>query len=379
MNYLTGLTTASRVALLTAVLGLMTACSSGPEKFKPAELAPNPAILGVRLAWTAKVGAVGFPLDVKVNGSHIALASSDGVVASFDARNGAELWRTSVGTPIAAGVGSDGRFASVVTRNNELLVLDAGRELWRQKMPAQVFTAPLVAGARVFVLGADRSVSAFDGQTGRKIWTQQRPGESLVLRQAGVLLAVDDTLVAGLGGRLVGLNPANGSIRWEAPIASPRGTNDVERLVDLVGRVGRDASVVCGRAFQAAVGCVDAARGGLLWSKPAIGSVGVQLDDKYVFGVESDSKVVAWRRSDGERAWVTENLRHRGLTAPLLVGRSVAMGDETGQVHWLSRDDGSTLTRMPTDGSALAAAPVLADGTVVVVTRNGGVFGFKPQ
>ena len=379
MNYLTGLTTASRVALLTAVLSLMTACSSGPEKFKPAELAPNPAILGVRLAWTAKVGAVGFPLDVKVNGSNIALASSDGVVASFDARNGAELWRTSVGTPIAAGVGSDGRFAAVVTRNNELLVLDAGRELWRQKMPAQVFTAPLVAGARVFVLAADRSVSAFDAQTGRKIWTQQRPGESLVLRQAGVLLAVDDTLVAGLGGRLVGLNPANGSIRWEAPIASPRGTNDVERLVDLVGRVGRDGSVVCGRAFQVAVGCVDAARGGLLWSKPAIGSVGVQLDDKYVFGVESDSKVVAWRRSDGERAWVTENLRHRGLSAPLLVGRSVAMGDETGQVHWLSRDDGSTLTRMPTDGSALATAPVLADGTVVVVTRNGGVFGFKPQ
>ena len=124
---------------------------------------------------------------------------------------------------------------------------------------------------------------------------------------------------------------------------------------------------------------MDVARGGLLWSKPAIGSVGVQLDDTYVFGVESDSKVVAWRRSDGERAWVTENLRHRGLSAPLLVGRSVAMGDETGQVHWLSRDDGSTLTRMPTDGSALAAAPVLADGTVVVVTRNGGVFGFKPQ
>lgn len=379
MNYLTGLTTATRVALVTAVLGLMTACSSGPEKFKPADLTPNPAVLGVRLAWTAKVGAVGFPLDVKVNGSSIALASSDGVVASFDARSGAELWRTSVGMPIAAGVGSDGRFASVVTRNNELLVLDAGRELWRQKMPAQVFTAPLVAGARVFVLAADRSVSAFDAQTGRKIWTQQRPGESLVLRQAGVLLAVEDTLVAGLGGRMVGLNPSNGSIRWEAPIASPRGTNDVERLVDLVGRVGRDASVVCSRAFQAAVGCVDAARGGLLWSKPAIGSVGVQLDDKYVFGVESDSKVVAWRRSDGERAWVTENLRHRGLTAPLLVGRSVAMGDESGLVHWLSRDDGSTLTRMPTDGSAPAAAPVLADGTVVVVTRTGGVFGFKPD
>ena len=47
-------------------------------------------------------------------------------------------------------------------------------------------------------------------------------GEPLVLRQSGVLLAVEDTLVAGLSGRLVGLNPLNGTLRWEAPIANSR-------------------------------------------------------------------------------------------------------------------------------------------------------------
>jgi len=48
-------------------------------------------------------------------------------------------------------------------------------------------------------------------------------------------------------------------------------------------------------------------------------------------------------------------------------------------VHWLSRDDGSLLTRMATDGSALVAGPVLASGTLIVVTRNGNIFGFKPE
>src|SRR3712207_7018923 len=52
---------------------------------------------------------------------------------------------------------------------------------------------------------------------------------------------------------------------------SPRGTNDIERLVDLVGRTSRVGNSVCARAFQAAVGCVDAARGTVLWSKPANG------------------------------------------------------------------------------------------------------------
>ena len=374
-----GSTVATRVALVFVVLGLLAACSSGPQKPKPAELAPNPGLLGVRLAWTAKIGAVDFAMDAKVSGKTLTVANSEGVLAAFDSATGVEIWRTAAGAPIVAGVGSDGKFTAAVTRANDLLVLDGGRELWRQKLLAPSYTSPLVAGGRVFLLSADRSVTAFDASSGRKLWNQQRPGESLVLRQAGVLLAVGDTLVAGMGGRLAGLNPGNGSIRWEAAIATPRGTNDIERLVDLVGRVARDGGVVCARAFQAAVGCVDTARGSLLWSKPSIGSVGVHGDDKFVFGVESDGKVIAWRRGDGDRAWVSERLLYRSLTAPLAVGRSVVVGDEGGLVHWLSREDGSILTRMATDGSALVGGPVLADGTLVVVTRNGNIFGVKPE
>jgi len=190
---------------------------------------------------------------------------------------------------------------------------------------------------------------------------------------------VGDTLVVGQAGRLAGLNPLNGSIRWEAPVATPRGTNDIERLVDLVGSVSRIGDVVCTRAFQAAVGCIDAARGSVLWTKPANGAEGVHGDAQNVFGTESDGKVLSWRRDNGERAWVTDRLQFRGLTAPLAVGRSVAVGDATGFVHLLSREDGSLLTRLSTDGSAIAAAPVLAGNTMVVVTRNGGVYGFVPQ
>ncbi|MBX3587252.1 MAG: outer membrane protein assembly factor BamB [Ramlibacter sp.] len=355
------------------------ACSSRPEKPKPAELAPNTALIGVRLAWTARVGEVAFPLQARVTGSTVAVASSDGTIAAIDAATGRDLWRASAGAPIAAGVGSDGHLAAVVTTANDLVVLSAGKELWRQKLPAQVYTAPLVAGARVFVLAADRSVSAFDGQTGRRLWTQQRPGEPLVLRQAGVMLAVGDTLVVGLSGRLVGMNPLNGSSRWEAPLASPRGTNDVERLVDLVSGVSRVGNEVCARAFQANVGCVNAARGNLEWTQPASGSVGIDGDDRLLFGAESDGKVMAWRRADGERAWSTDRLQYRGLTAPLAVGRSVAFGDSTGFVHLLSREDGTLLNRLSTDGTAIAAQPVLAGGTLVVVTRGGGVFGYTPE
>jgi outer membrane protein assembly factor BamB len=264
----------------------------------------------------------------------------------------------------------------VVTNANEVVAIEAGSVLWRHKLPAQAYTAPLVAGGRVFVATADRSVTALAGASGTRLWTQQRPGDALVLKQSGVLLAVNDTLVLGQSGRLLGLNPANGSVRWDAAIATARGTNDVERLVAGVSRVGDS---VCVRAFQSGVGCVDAARGQVQWSKKSNGSVGLHGDEKMVFGTEADGKVVAWKRSDGERAWSSDLLLHRGLSAPVLLGRSVVVGDSTGLLHLLSRDNGSALNRLSTDGSAITVRPALAGNTLVVVTRAGAIYGFVPE
>jgi outer membrane protein assembly factor BamB len=360
-------------------IATLAGCFGGASKPKPTELQPVTALVSARQSWNARIGKVDFPLQASVSGSTVALAAGDGTVAMLDAQTGRDIWRMSLKTPIAAGVGSDGKLAAVVTRDNDVVALQDGREVWRQKLTAQAFTAPFVAGGRVFVLAADRSVNAFDGLTGRKLWSQQRPTEPLVLSQSGVMLAVGDTLVVGLAGRLAGLNPANGSVRWEVPIASPRGINDVERLVDLVGSVSRDGDNVCARAFQASIGCVNAARGSLLWTKPANGVQGIAGDDRLLIGTEADGTVIAWKRSDGERVWSIDRLRYRNLTAPLLAGRSVVVGDLSGFVHLLSREDGSLLNRLPTDGSPIAAAPVLLGSTLIVVTQNGGVYGFQPE
>lgn len=366
--------------LLVASLAGCSLWSSGSAKPVPPDLGVNVAVLGVRQAWTARIGKVGgLPLDIHSSGNVVTVASEDGLVAAIDARTGGDLWRTVLAEPLSAGVGSDGNAAAVVSRSNVLIVLNAGRERWRQALAAQVFTPPFVAGGRVFVLSADRSIAAYDADNGRKLWSQRRPGEALVLRQSGVLLAVGDTLVVGFSGRLVGLDPDNGSVRWEAPLASARGTNDVERLVELVGRTSRVGDSVCARAFQATLGCVNTARGTVVWTQPASGAEGVHGDNDALFGTESNGTTSAWRRSDGTRLWASDRLKYRKLTAPLLLGRSVVIGDDEGYVYLLSRTDGTPLNRVATDGSGIAAAPVVAGDTLVVVTRNGSVYGFRPD
>jgi len=55
------------------------------------------------------------------------------------------------------------------------------------------------------------------------------------------------------------------------------------------------------------------------------------------------------------------------------------LGDDTGGVHFLARQDGQPVLRLNTDGSPIMGKPVAAGQILVVMTRNGGIFGFRPE
>ncbi len=372
---------ARRVAawVALALAATLTACASGPDKPKPTPLEPLTPTIGARQVWKQRIGDVKFPLAVAAVGDAFTVASDNGTVASFNAQTGSALWQAEAGAKISAGVGSDGRFASVVTVNNELVTFDGGKPAWRKPLPSRVTTAPVVAGERVFVLALDRSVHAFDALDGRKLWSYQRPGDALTLAQPGVLAPFKDTLLVGQGPKLVGLDPLRGTPRWEVTVASPRGTNEVERLADLVAPVSRVGDVFCMRAFQAAVGCVNAERANLAWTRNVGGIDGVAADEQVVLAADASDRLTAWRREDGVSFWSDEKLLYRGLSAPLAVAKTFIVGDSEGMVHWLSRESGDALLRLPTDGSHIDVVPTKLGLTVLVVTRDGGLFAFRPE
>ena len=366
----------SALPWLGAVL-LLGACASGKPKPQPLEPL-TPKIAG-REVWRKSLDNIKFPLGMVSLRDSFVVADGDGTVLALDAQSGRELWRGSAGGKLSAGVGSDGRFAAVVTSEGELVVLEQGQVKWRKSVGVRVNTAPLVAGERVFVLGADRGVQAFDVIDGRKLWSLQRAGDPLTLTQNGVLAAFKDTLVVGQGPRMAGVDPLQGTLRWEVPVGSPRGANEIERLADLVGPAGRVGDVLCARSFQAAVGCVDAEKGTIVWSKNIGGTDGVSADAQFVFGADASDRVTAWKTASGEVAWSSDKLQYRGLSSPLSVGKTVVFGDEDGTVHWLSRETGEAQLRLSTDGGAIVAAPVVSGTTMLVVTRKGGLFAFRPE
>ena len=359
------------------VLALLAGC--GADKPKPKALEQiTPKIAG-RQVWAAKVDGVAFPLSVVVRDSSFIVASSGGTLLGLEAATGRQLWSASAGAELSAGVGSDGRFHAVVTTDNKLVVFDGSKEIWREQLKSRVSTAPLVAGERVFVMGVDRAVHAYDVLDGKRLWSLQRPGEALTLLNIGVLMAYKDTLIAGQGPRVAGIDPTRGTVRWEVPLGTPRGANEVERLADLVGPAVRAGSRLCARSFQVAVGCADADSGRLLWSRSTGGINAIGGDDETIFGADASDRIVAWRTANGETLWTNERMLFRGLSAPASVGPTVVFGDFEGYVHFLDRKDGQPLLRLSTDGSAVVGRPALSGNTLLVVTRKGGLFAFRPE
>ena len=96
-------------------------------------------------------------------------------------------------------------------------------------------------------------------------------------------------------------------------------------------------------------------------------------------GAEASYRITAWRTSYGEVAWTNEGFLNRGLSGPVSAGKTVVFGDSEGYVHFLARESGETLLRLPTDGSPVVGTPVKSGSTILVVTRNGGLFAFKPE
>ena len=103
-------------------------------------------------------------------------------------------------------------------------------------------------------------------------------------------------------------------------------------------------------------------------------------DFRSVYVTDDKNHVIALDKTTGGSLWKQDKMFGRALTRPLALGRYVIVGDYQGFVHLLSRDDGSFLGRIATDGSAIAAAPIALDLTSFLVqTRNGGVFALTAE
>ncbi|MBW6494376.1 MAG: outer membrane protein assembly factor BamB [Burkholderiaceae bacterium] len=371
------------VALVAAALVLpLGGCASWwpwSDKARIPEL-PQLVANSARVVWSVSLRKGGTGYQPAVVGNDVFVAAGDGTVMKVDGVNGAVAWQARSEKGVTTGVGSDGQLTAVADRQGTLLAFDAnGRLSWSTTTGAAVTSVPEVGHGLVVVLTSDSRVQAFDAVSGQRRWVFSRQNPPLVLRQ-NVAVAIDATTVyVGLpGGRLLGLALENGAVRWEAAVAVPKGSNEIERIADVLGKpllVGRE---VCAATFLGKVACFDGTTGRTQWSRDIQAVGGLDGDERLVVAAD-DGGFVHGLSAGGAPLWREERLARRMLSAPLLLADAVAVGDITGIVHLLGRADGALVGRVTTDGSAIIAQPVRVGELAVVQTSAGGLYAIAAR
>jgi outer membrane protein assembly factor BamB len=362
----------------------MAACSSTKDERRvPTPLTDFKSVLTVQQAWKSSVGKAGRYLFSPVAvGDAIYAAGANGSVAKIDAKTGQDVWRTKLHTDLTAGVGSDGTLTAVGAEKGNVYVLGAdGKLLWKAAAQGEIISPPLVGNGLVIVRTIDGQISAFNADTGELRWVYRNRAEPLNLRvSAGMTFAGDAAVLAGFpGGGMAAINLRTGDEYWQAPVSYPKGVTEVERINDVTGAPMLIGAETCAVTFQGRIGCFDANSGRPLWETAFSSTSGVAQDDTVVAAPDDWSVVSAFDVHSGKKLWSNDKLKSRDLGVPFMLGPSVVVGDYQGFVHFLSRDDGTFVARMKTDGSPITSAPVMAGDTLVVQTHDGDLYGFRPR
>lgn len=374
------LLTAASMALLAGCSSLNPFSSPAP---KPAELVSFQPSAELRNVWQVRIGASGaYVFEPAVVGDDVYAAAHDGAVMRI--QGGQTRWRSSAGTRLSAGAGSDGRVVAVVSTGGEVIAFDAenGAERWRAPVGAEVLAPPAVTGSVVVVRASDSRLFGFDASDGTQRWIYQRTMPALALRSASGMLAEDGVVIVGYpGGKLVALNTDSGVPLWELTVASPRGVTELERIADIAGTAVLGRREVCAVAYQGRAACFDLDNGNALWSREFSSAVGMDRDTRFAFITDASNAVHGLDAFSGSSVWKQDAMTRRGVSRPLVVGDFVVVGDGAGYVHLLDRESGRFVARERADSSAIVADPKLIPGLqrFIVQTRDGSVVAYEAR
>lgn len=369
-------------AVLAGCSSLNPFSSKNVPKNPPAPLVDFKPTLSTHSAWTMNIGKAGnFTFSPALSGNSVFVAAADGSIARLDASNGQLQWRINAGMPLTAGVGSDGSTVVVAGEKGTLLAYDSdGKVRWKAQTSSEILSTPAVGQGLVIVRSLDNRITAFDANSGSRRWSVQRTTPALTLRSApGIVIANSNVIVGLPGGKLLALAMSNGGVRWEVAVSDPRGATEIERIADISGSpvvLGRD---VCAVAYQGRIGCYDLNAGTVRWVKDLSSEVGLSIDERFVFAADERGALAAFSRTSGQSVWRNDKLAYRHLSTPVSFGRAVVVGDGEGYIHFLSREDGTFIGRVSTDGSPTLAAPLVAGANLILQTQSGTVVALATE
>lgn len=374
-----------RLAFAIALLAL-AACSKDKEVNPPAELVDIKQTLAVDRVWNVGIGG-GAPelrlgLGVTVVDQQVFAAGHGGEVVAVALDTGRTLWQAKTKARLTGGTGADATLVAVGTGGGDVIALSAadGKQLWRVAVRGEVLSAPLVTGAAVVVRTVDGRLVALARDDGRELWNIEQQIPRLTLRGTAAPEFSGDTVVCGFdNGKVVAASLRDGSVIWETPVAPPRGRTELERLSDIDGSLRIAGEDVYAVGFQGRIAMLALDSGQIWWSRDLSSYRGLTLDEDNLYVSSTEGDVISAQRRTGAEGWRQSALAYRGLSAPAVLGRYVAVGDFEGYVHFLDKSNGEIVARVKAGGARISAPPVVAGDMFILIDDDGRLSALRPR
>ena len=353
-------------------------------------------------AWKAGIGEGGglrniiMAQPLVLNGIVFSMGS-DAKVSAFALADGKALWQVDTkprdpgdSTNVGGGLGVDGTTVYAVNGLFQLVALDmaSGKEKWRQDLGLPLRSAPMIADGRVFVTSIDDRLFAFTAAEGRQLWIHRAAAPVTAMLGQPAAAYYQGLVVAGFGsGELACLRAESGSVVWTDGLGASQGRATVAELLSIRGL----PVIVNGLVYAISMGgllvCNDVPTGRRVWDRQVAGEDTPFVAGDWMFVISAQQEIAAVNIHDGRISWITQlprwedpDKRKDTLTwyGPLLVSdRLIVAGTGEEGALSVSPYTGEILGHVKLSEAAAPVAPMVADGTVLLVTNDARLMALR--
>lgn len=349
--------------------------------------------------WTESIGTGGnrdrhITATPAVGGGMIFTMDATGTVTAFRVTDGQRMWRIDTVLRgkdrglIGGGLSIDAGVLYIATGYGDLHAVrpDNGQPLWTKRIGAPLRGAPTVTGGRAYVLTQHNELHALSADTGETIWTHAG-----IQEVAGLVNGSSPAVGSGLvlapytSGELVALRADNGRETWSDSLTRSGRLVALADISDIAGLPVIDRGRVYAVGHAGTMVAIDLVTGERVWEQDISGAQTPWIAGEYIYVVSASGEVIALSRADGGIHWV-HALQRYGDEArrrdpiqwygPVLAGDRLLLGSSTGAVVALSPYTGTVLGTFRVSGG-IAVPPVVADGTLYIVTENATLYALR--
>jgi outer membrane protein assembly factor BamB len=311
--------------------------------------------------------------------------------------DGKPVWRMDIDTSsdktqvsISGGLGLEGDVLYAHAGKEYLFALNAatGEEIWSTKFDDFLVGGPTISSGVVIVTDVSGRVIAVSSEDGQQIWSRiGSRGDTRVNGSSFPAIMENEVIIGGAEGELISLSLDQGQINWGEFLSPSNFLTALDTFSDITAHPVHDGGLVVVITQSGLMVAFNARSGRVVWEHELRGITMPWLAGQSIFVSTVNGQLYALRRVDGALRWKTDLPGSFDINepisedahiyaSPIVVSGKVLVPGTTGQLHVFDADTGEAEESLSTRGP-VTTAPIVVDGTVFTLNRDGGLTAFR--